>query len=112
NVRFGQTYAGCTLMAEYVGHPAALPLVRDMLRSYAAAHGYQIHQRAFEEYLSTPEEIEMGEARFHVYWPVQHPANPAPPAAAPQQPADTDGETAADATQPASAQQEADPVGE
>src|SRR5690606_6017973 len=43
NVSFGPGYAGCALVAEYVGHPAALPLVRDMLRSFAAAHGYEIH---------------------------------------------------------------------
>ena len=78
-VKFGQSYGGCALKAEYTGHPAALPLVRDMLRSYAASHGYQIHQRAYEEYLSTMEELELGDARFNVYWPVQHPNNPPMP---------------------------------
>lgn len=100
-VQFGPGYGGCALMAEYIGHPAALPLVRDMLRSYAASHGYQIHERAFEEYLSPFEELEMGSARFHVYWPVQHPANPAPaPAPAADAAADAvEGEGAAGESQ-------------
>jgi len=96
-VKFGPGYGGCALVAEYVGHPAALPLVRDMLRSYAASHGYEIHQRAFEEYLTPFEELEMGNAQFLVYWPVKHPSNPVPPVppAAPQEAAA--GEPAADA---------------
>ena len=81
-VKFGQSYGGCALKAEYSGHPAALPLVRDMLRSYAASHGFQIHQRAYEEYLSTMEEIDLGDARFNIYWPVEHPSNPPMPAPA------------------------------
>lgn len=85
NVSFGPGYAGCALVAEYNGHPAALPLVRDMLRSFAAAHGYEIHDRAFEEYLSPLEELELGNASFLVYWPIRHPNNPPPPP--PPQPA-------------------------
>lgn len=84
NVSAGPGYAGCALVAEYLGHPAALPLVRDMLRSYAAAHGYDIHERAFEEYLSPAEDIAMGEGRFLVYWPVLHPNNPPVPVAVPE----------------------------
>jgi hypothetical protein len=71
NVQTGQSYAGRALSAEYQGHPAALPLVRDMLRSYAAAHGETIHDRAFEEYLTEIEETSPEEARFTVYWPIQ-----------------------------------------
>lgn len=72
NVLSGQSYAGAALSADYQGHPAALPLVRDMLRSYAAAFGYTIHDRAFEEYLTEIEETAPEEARFTVYWPVQN----------------------------------------
>jgi hypothetical protein len=72
NVLSGQSYAGAALSAEYQGHPAALPLVRDMLRSYAAAFGYTIHDRAFEEYLTEIEETAPEEARFSVYWPIQN----------------------------------------
>lgn len=71
NVLAGQSYAGRALSADYQGHPAALPLVRDMLRSYAAAFGETIHDRAFEEYLTEIEETSPEEARFTVYWPIQ-----------------------------------------
>jgi effector-binding domain-containing protein len=64
-------YGGRALRAEYVGHPAALPLVRDMLRSYAASHGYTIHNRAFEEYLSDIADTAAEDAAFNVYWPVE-----------------------------------------
>jgi hypothetical protein len=71
NVLSGQSYAGKALAAEYQGHPAALPLIRDMLRSYAAAHGETIHDRPFEEYLTEITETAAEEARFKVYWPIQ-----------------------------------------
>ena len=71
NVLSGQSYAGKALMTEYQGHPAALPLIRDMLRSYAAAFGETIHDRSFEEYLSEITETSPEEARFKVYWPIQ-----------------------------------------
>lgn len=71
NVLAGQSYAGKALSSDYQGHPAALPLIRDMLRSYAAAHGYTIHQRSFEDYLTEITETAAEEARFKVYWPVQ-----------------------------------------
>src|SRR5690606_41049631 len=97
NVSFGPGYAGCALVAEYVGHPAALPLVRDMLRSFAAAHGYEIHSRAFEEYLSPMEEMELGDAHFQVYWPVVHPNNPPPPPVVePEAPAEAEAAEAAE----------------
>jgi hypothetical protein len=71
NVLAGQSYAGRALTTDYQGHPAALPLVRDMLRSYAAAHGLTIHDRSFEEYLTEITETAAEEARFKVYWPIQ-----------------------------------------
>lgn len=71
NVLAGQSYAGKALRTEYQGHPAALPLIRDMLRSYAAAHGVTVHDRPFEEYLSEITETAPEEARFNVYWPIQ-----------------------------------------
>jgi hypothetical protein len=71
NVLAGQSYAGRALVTEYQGHPAALPLIRDMLRSYAASHGETIHDRSFEEYLSEITETAPEEARFNVYWPIQ-----------------------------------------
>ncbi len=71
NVRQGQSYGGRVLMAAYRGHPAALPLIRDQLRSYAAAHGENLHDRAFEEYLSEIAETAAEDAQFRVYWPIQ-----------------------------------------
>jgi len=70
NVQQGVTYAGRALYTEYEGHPAALPLVRDMLRAYAASHGDDIHDRAFEEYMS-PIETAPEESLFKVYWPIR-----------------------------------------
>lgn len=70
-VKFGQAYAGCALRADYIGHPAALPLVRDMLRSYAAARGHNIHDRAFEEYLVPVDQAMGGSVAFYVYWPIR-----------------------------------------
>jgi len=71
NVLQGQTYGGRALQAVYQGHPAALPLVRDMLRSYAAAHGLTIHDRAFEEYLTEIDQTSAEDAQFNVYWPIR-----------------------------------------
>jgi len=71
NVMQGQSYSGRALTTVYVGHPAALPLVRDMLRSYAAANGEDIHDRAFEEYLTEVEQTSAEDARFNVYWPIR-----------------------------------------
>jgi hypothetical protein len=71
NVLSGQSYSGIALATEYQGHPAALPLIRDMLRSYAAAFGYTIHDRSFEEYLTEITETAAEEARFKGSWPIQ-----------------------------------------
>jgi hypothetical protein len=71
NVLPGQSYGGLALVADYEGHPAALPLVRDMLRSYAAAHGLTVHDRSFEEYLTEIADTSAEEARFKVYWPIK-----------------------------------------
>jgi hypothetical protein len=71
NVFQGVGYGGRALRAAYTGHPAALPLVRDMLRSFAAANGYDVHDRAFEKYLSEIDSTQPEDAEFHVYWPIR-----------------------------------------
>lgn len=71
NVLTGVSYGGLALVADYQGHPAALPLVRDMLRSYAAAHGLSVHDRSFEEYLTDIADTAAEEAQFKVYWPIK-----------------------------------------
>jgi hypothetical protein len=71
NVLSGQSYGGRALVTDYQGHPATLPLVRDMLRSYAAAHGETVTDRAFEEYLTGITDTAADEAKFKVYWPIR-----------------------------------------
>lgn len=71
NVRQGHSYGGRVLMAPYRGHPAALPLIRDQLRSYAASHGENLQDRAYEEYLSEIADTAAEDAQFRVYWPIQ-----------------------------------------
>lgn len=71
NVLSGQSYGGRALVTDYTGHPATLPLVRDMLRSFAAAHGEVVSDRAFEEYLTGMSETAADEAKFKVYWPIR-----------------------------------------
>lgn len=71
NVHVGQSYGGRVAMAPYRGHPAALPLIRDQLRSYVAAFGEQLQDRSFEEYLTEIEETAAEDAQFRVYWPIK-----------------------------------------
>lgn len=69
-VKVGSGYTGPAIMATYVGHGAALPLVRDMLRAFAAAHGEVITDRAFEEMLSDMATTQPEDSEYRVYWPV------------------------------------------
>lgn len=71
NVHSGQSYGGRVVMAPYRGHPAALPLIRDQLRSYAVTFGEQPQDRSFEEYLTEIEETAAEDARFRVFWPIK-----------------------------------------
>ncbi len=71
NVLQGQSYQGRALRTVYQGHPAALPLIRDQLRSYAAATGEVIQDRAYEEYLSDIQSTAAEDASFNVYWPIR-----------------------------------------
>lgn len=71
NIRAGQSYGGRVVSAPFQGHPAALPLIRDQLRSYAAAFGEHLQDRAFEEYLTEITETAAEDARFRVYWPIK-----------------------------------------
>lgn len=67
----GVTYGGRVLMTDYAGHPASLPLIRDMLRAYAATHGLSVHDRGYEEYLTEISETAAEESTFKVYWPIR-----------------------------------------
>jgi hypothetical protein len=66
----GVTYGGPVLMTDYAGHPASLPLIRDMLRAYAATHGLSVTDRAYEEYLTEISETSVEDSTFKVYWPI------------------------------------------
>lgn len=70
-VTFGKTYAGRAVSAPYKGHGAALPLIRDMLRAYAAAHGEVLHDNAFEEQLSDYATTAAEQSEYKVYWPIR-----------------------------------------
>lgn len=71
NVSQGVSYGGKVVTTTYQGHPAALPLLRDQLRAYAATHGEQVHDRAFEEYLTDITSTSAEDAEFKIYWPVR-----------------------------------------
>ena len=71
NVHAGQSYGGRVAMAPYRGHPAALPLIRDQLRSYAVTFGEELQDRSFEEYLTEIEDTAAEDASFRVFWPIK-----------------------------------------
>ncbi len=71
NVHSGQSYGGRVAMAPYRGHPAALPLIRDQLRSYAITFGEELQDRSFEEYLTEIEDTAAEDASFRVFWPIK-----------------------------------------
>lgn len=70
-VQQGVSYTGRALTTSYTGHPAALPLLRDQLRAYAATHGEIVQDRAFEEYLTDIETTAAEDAQFKIYWPIK-----------------------------------------
>jgi hypothetical protein len=67
----GVTYGGRVVMTDYAGHPASLPLIRDMLRAYAATHGLVTQDRGYEEYLTEITETAAEDSTFKVYWPIR-----------------------------------------
>ena len=69
-VQQGVAYTGKALKAHYAGHPASLPLIRDMVRAYAATHGKPVHDRAFEQYLNELN-VSVDQTEFEVYWPIK-----------------------------------------
>ena len=71
NVKQGVTYSGRVVTTEYAGHPAALPLLRDLLRAYAATHGDVVQDRAYEEYLNEITETAAEDSEFRIFWPIR-----------------------------------------
>lgn len=74
NVRAAMSYGGKALVTEYTGSPASLPLLRLKERAFAETHGYKYSEiglgRAYDEALSTQEEIYAGEGKYVVYLPI------------------------------------------
>ncbi|MGH8173747.1 MAG: hypothetical protein ACREPX_11410 [Rhodanobacteraceae bacterium] len=74
NVRASMSYQGKALVTEYTGSPAALPLLRLMMKAYAETHGYPYAEmgdgRFWDEMTSAPDVAE-GEQTFKEYLPVQ-----------------------------------------
>jgi hypothetical protein len=70
-VQYVQAPASKAATASYTGYMAELDNVRNALRAWAATHGYEVKDRAFEDYKSgvTGAFTENGE--FDVYWPVK-----------------------------------------
>ncbi|QNN47339.1 polyketide cyclase [Thermomonas brevis] len=70
-VQYVQAPASKAATASYTGYMAELENVRNALRAWAATHGYEVKDRAFEDYKSgvTGAFTENGE--FDVYWPVK-----------------------------------------
>jgi effector-binding domain-containing protein len=70
-VQYVQVPASKAATASYTGYMAELDNVRNALRAWAATHGYEVKDRAYEDYKSgvTGAFTENGE--FDVYWPVK-----------------------------------------
>ena len=58
-------------MASYTGYMAELENVRNALRAWAATHGYEVKDRAFEDYKSGVAGAFTENGQFDVYWPVK-----------------------------------------
>lgn len=72
----GVSYGGPALAANFTGHSVTLPLVRDGLRTFAAANGFRIRDRAFEKYLTSIEDTPADQAVYRVYWPIEPHGSP------------------------------------
>ncbi len=70
-VKFEQVPAGRAVMASYTGYMAELENVRKSIRAWAATHGYEVKDRAYEDYKAgvAPSFTENG--KFDAYWPVK-----------------------------------------
>jgi len=70
-VQYVQIPAGRAVMASYTGYMAELESVRNALRAWAATHGYEVKDRAFEDYKSGVAGAFTADGKFDVYWPVK-----------------------------------------
>lgn len=70
-VQYVQIPAGKAVMASYTGYMAELDNVRNALRAWAATHGYEVKDRAFEDYKSGVAGAFTADGQFDVYWPIK-----------------------------------------
>jgi Polyketide cyclase / dehydrase and lipid transport len=56
---------------DFVGTAQQLAFVRDMLRAWTMAQGYETTDRAFEQYLVPVAQQNEPESKFKVYWPIK-----------------------------------------
>lgn len=76
-VRGIQSYRGEALVTSYTGSPAALPLLRLMLKAYAETHGYPYSEvaegRIWDELITPADTAAEIEDTYKVYLPIQTP---------------------------------------
>lgn len=70
-VQYVQVPATKAATASYTGYMAELENVRNALRAWAATHGYEVKDRAFEDYKSGVAGAFSENGQFDVYWPVK-----------------------------------------
>lgn len=70
-VQFLRSPAAKAVTASYTGYMAELENVRNALRAWAATHGYEAKDRAFEDYKSGVAGAFTENGQFDVYWPVK-----------------------------------------
>lgn len=70
-VQYLQVPATKAATASYTGYMAELENVRNALRAWAATHGYEVKDRAFEDYKSGVAGAFSENGQFDVYWPVK-----------------------------------------
>jgi hypothetical protein len=70
-VKYAQVPAGRAVMASYTGYMAELDNVRNALRAWAATHGYDIKDRAYEDYKAGVAAAFTADGKFDVYWPIK-----------------------------------------
>ena len=66
-----QVPAGKAAVASYTGYMAELENTRNALRAWAASHGYEVKDRAYEDYKSGIASAFTENGQFDVYWPVK-----------------------------------------
>lgn len=62
---------GRAVMTSFTGYMAGLENVRNALRAWAATHGHEITDRAYEDYKAGVAGAFTQEGKFDVYWPIK-----------------------------------------